>query len=182
MGGQDPRLGVAITRHRAGAVDEAVALYQAILTDNPAEADALHLLGVARQQQGDYATSVALISQALALRQDAAFASNLANAYLALGRHNEAADACRLALSLNAVFGMAYANLGVALNALGQRDEAVADDLGQDDIGPVHRRSPYSAAEGIRTRLPCASAVACQPGCTTVVVVHSSMIAGPRTD
>jgi tetratricopeptide (TPR) repeat protein len=124
MSPSDPRLGVAIARHRAGAVDEAAALYQAILADNPKDADALNLLGVIRQQRGEAAASIALISQALAARADPAFASNLANAFLVLGRFEEAVGACRLALSMNAAFGMAHANLGVALRALGRLDEA----------------------------------------------------------
>lgn len=124
MSGADPRLAAAIDRHRAGALDEAAAIYQAILGDEADHPDALHLLGLVRQQQGDFIASIALISRAQALRPDAAFASNLANAFLGLGRYEEAVQACRAALALNATFGMAHANLGVALRALGRLTEA----------------------------------------------------------
>ncbi len=128
MQGQDPRLAPAIERHRAGDLQTAAAAYQAILAADPLNADALHLLGVIHQQRGEFAASVDLIRRALAIKRDAAFASNLANAYLAQRRFAEAVEACRLALSLNAAFGMAHANLGVALHGLERRAEA-ADAL-----------------------------------------------------
>ena len=126
MSAADPRLDYAVARHRAGALDEAAAVYQAILGDDAGNPDALHLLGVVRQQRGDFAGSVELISQALAIKADATFASNLGNAHLGLGQFEAAARACRLALSLNATIGMAHANLGVALRGLGQLEDAAA--------------------------------------------------------
>ncbi len=120
-----PHLAQALALHQAGRLAEAAALYEAALARSPLDPDALHLLGVIRQQQGDFGASIALIGQALDRREDAAFASNLANAYLGLGRFEEAAAACRKAIALNAAFGMAYANLGVALRALGRPAEAM---------------------------------------------------------
>ena len=125
MTDEDPRLRAAIERHRAGDLSAAAAAYAAILAADPRSADALHLLGIVRQQSGAIDESIALIRQALTIRPDAAFASNLANAYLAQRRYQEAADACRVALKLNAAFGMAHTNLGVALHGLGRRVEAV---------------------------------------------------------
>ena len=58
---------------------EAVRLYGTILATNPHDADALHLLGVASDAQGNPARAVGLISQALAIRETASFRSNLAN-------------------------------------------------------------------------------------------------------
>ncbi len=120
----DQRLADALARHRAGQLDEAAAQYGQILGERPDNADALHLLGVVEQQRGRLEASVALIGRALALKADAGFASNLANALLNLGRFPEAEQACHLALSLDARLAMAHGNLGVALQAQGKMAEA----------------------------------------------------------
>ena len=120
----DQRLADAFARHRAGRLDEAAAQYGQILSEQPDNADALHLLGVVEQQLGRLEASVALIGRALALKADASFASNLANGLLNLRRFAEAEQACRLALSLDARLAMAHGNLGVALQAQGRMAEA----------------------------------------------------------
>ncbi|MDR3509905.1 MAG: tetratricopeptide repeat protein [Caulobacteraceae bacterium] len=117
-------LNQALARHRAGALDEAEALYWRVLESEPDHPDALHLLGVARQQRQDFAASAALISRALAQRPDPAFATNLASAYLGLGRFAEAEQAARAALAKQPGLAMARTNLGVALHGQGRRREA----------------------------------------------------------
>lgn len=45
----------AYAAHRAGRLAEAEHGYRTALADNPADADALHLFGVLRHQQGQHA-------------------------------------------------------------------------------------------------------------------------------
>ena len=87
----------AIEMHRAGQLAPAARLYQKALADATDDADALHLLGVVRHQQGDHAGAVELIGRALALRPNVpGFHANLAEAYRALGQWDRAVGCCRL--------------------------------------------------------------------------------------
>src|SRR5271156_360636 len=94
-------LKAAIGMHQAGQFGEALPLYQKILVREPANADALHLLGVLYHQQGDNARAVDMIGRAVALRPNvAAFHANLAEAYRALGQLDRAVGCCKAALGL----------------------------------------------------------------------------------
>jgi cytochrome c-type biogenesis protein CcmH/NrfG len=94
-------LQLALQHHQHGRLGEAARLYQAILAVQPGHLEALHLLGVVAHQQGDHAQAVALIARVLAgNRNNAMYHANLAEAYRALGRLDEAVVSCRAALRL----------------------------------------------------------------------------------
>jgi len=114
-----------MAHHQAGRLDEAARIYGRILAGDAAHPDALHLLGVVRQQRGDCAQSIVLIEQAIALRSNAHYYCNLANALTGVGRFQDAADACRRALALDPALAMAQSNLGVALRELGRPAQAI---------------------------------------------------------
>lgn len=119
-------LAQAMAHHQAGRLDEAARLYGQVLTAEPANPDALHLLGVIAQQRGDCQTSITLIEQAIGLRPNAHYHCNLANALTGVGRHQDAVQACHRALALDPGLAMAQSNLGVALRALGRPTLAIA--------------------------------------------------------
>jgi len=119
-------LAQAMAHHQAGRLDEAARLYGRVLETEPANPDALHLLGVIHQQRGDCRTSVTLIEQAITLRPNAHYHCNLANALTGVGRHQDAVEACHRALALDPGLAMAQSNLGVALRALGRPTLAIA--------------------------------------------------------
>ncbi len=121
-----PLLAQAMAHHQAGRLDEAARLYGQVLAAEPANPDALHLLGVIHQQRGDCQTSVTLIEQAIALRPNAHYHCNLANALTGVGRYQDAVEACHRALALDPGLAMAQSNLGVALRALGRPTLAIA--------------------------------------------------------
>ena len=109
-------LNAAIQIHQDGQLEEAAQLYQQILDDNPKHADAMHLLGVVRHQQGHHEQSVELITSALTLHPDAAnYYSNRADALRMLGLVDEAEADCRQALHLRPDYPDAWHNLGATL-------------------------------------------------------------------
>ena len=115
----------AVALHKQGALNEAAQVYQGILTQDPHQADALHLLGVIAHQQGDSARAVELINRAMGLRPStAAFHANLAEAYRALRQLNRAVGCCRTALRLDPNQAEAANHLGLALLELGQPEAA----------------------------------------------------------
>jgi tetratricopeptide (TPR) repeat protein len=119
-------LSAAIEMHRTGQLGPAAQLYQNVLVREQENADALHLLGVLRHQQGDHAAAVDLMRRAIALRPSVpAFHANLAEAYRALRQFDRAAGSCRMALRLWPDYPEALCNLGLALQGQGRLDEAV---------------------------------------------------------
>jgi tetratricopeptide (TPR) repeat protein len=117
----------AVRHHQQGRLDEAARLYQAILTVQPGHLEALHLLGVVAHQQGDHARAVELIARAIAGNAgNAMYHANLAEAYRALGRLDQAVASCRAALRLRPDYPEAANNLGLALLGQGKTDDAIA--------------------------------------------------------
>jgi tetratricopeptide (TPR) repeat protein len=95
-------LNQGLTHHRAGRLAAASACYAAILRLQPAHADALHLSGVVARERGDLNASERLIAQAIQNRSSvSAYHYNLGCTRELLGKHSEAAESYRRALSLD---------------------------------------------------------------------------------
>ena len=119
-------LRAAIAAHQAGQLANAARLYQEVLTQEEANAEALHMLGVLYHQQADHARAIELMGRAVAHQpNNPAFHANLAEAYRAIGQYERAAGCCRVAISLRPNYPEALANLGLALEGMGLRDEAI---------------------------------------------------------
>lgn len=117
----------ALALHESGRIAEAVALYRDILSRDPHNADALHLLGVAARQAGRPADSVRLIDHALARNAVAPlYHYNRALALQDLSRLAEAAVGYQRMLALGGPHPDALYNLGCALLALGRNETAAA--------------------------------------------------------
>ena len=111
-------------------------LLDQILRANPAEPDALHLLGLLRRRQGDNETAVDLFRRSLAARPAQPHVqANLGNALDALGRHEEAIAAYRAALALQPDHPDARTNLGLTQIAAGRAQEA-CETLARPTNGP----------------------------------------------
>ena len=114
-------LATALAAHQAGRLDEAEALYRALLEAGPEHADALHLLGVVRHQRGEDRAAVDLIERAIALRDDNyKYHYNLAAALQALGRFGEALERTRRAAALAPDVAAVRLALAHLLHTLGQ--------------------------------------------------------------
>jgi len=115
----------AVRLHQAGDLVAAARLYESILDRDTTHADALHLLGLARHQQGQSRLAVDLIGRAVALRPSVAiFRATLGEACRALGRFEWAASCCRAAIELGLNDPAVQNHLGLALHALGRPAEA----------------------------------------------------------
>ena len=81
MSEQSKMMQLATALHQARKTDAAAALYEKVLALDPGDAEALHLLGVARGQRGDHKAALALIRKAIDRRADVAvYHLNLARA------------------------------------------------------------------------------------------------------
>ncbi|MDP1535190.1 MAG: tetratricopeptide repeat protein [Rubrivivax sp.] len=118
-------LKAAMQAHGQGQLDAAQALYQQVLQLQPAQADALHLLGVLQAQRGDHARAAELIHQAIAANPgEAMFHNNLGNVCVETGRFDEAQASYLRALELDGARLDALNNLGVLWSRSGRPDEA----------------------------------------------------------
>jgi tetratricopeptide (TPR) repeat protein len=116
----------AIQLHQAGELAAAALSYESILDRDATNADAIHLLGVVRHQQGQSRLAAELIRRAVALRPDVpVFRATLGEAFRALGEFELAASCCQQALELGLNDPAVHSNLGLALQALGRHFEAV---------------------------------------------------------
>jgi tetratricopeptide (TPR) repeat protein len=103
----------------------AESLCRDVLKAEPANADALNLLGLIAFQAGRFDLSAQLLGRALALLpSNPAVLNNLGNALRQAGRLREAADCYRQALERVPDMAEAHNNFGNALQALGRLAEA----------------------------------------------------------
>lgn len=111
-------LAEARRQHLAGRYGEAEASYRLLIDHDPADAEALHLLGVARHQQGAPDEAVALIRQALGLVPDLSAAwQNIILPLMELDRVDEAIAAGAEAMRLSPEKAGARGNYILALVA-----------------------------------------------------------------
>ena len=120
-------------------MSQAETCYQKILTQDPAHADALHLLGLVAYQQGQYDRALNCITKAV--QRDATkplYFYNLGLVHQKLNQLPEAERAYRQALSLKGDYIEALGNLGNILREKGELDEACATYKQVLTIKPDH--------------------------------------------
>ncbi|MDP1610731.1 MAG: tetratricopeptide repeat protein [Sulfuritalea sp.] len=140
-----PSVKQAVGLHRQGKLAEAEALYQAVLQQQPANFDAVHMLGVICIQKGNFQAAVEFISKAITLKPGHASAqSNLGNALNELGRPDEALAACERALALQPDHVEALANRGNALRKLRRPGEALASYERAVSLRPGYAEAHYN--------------------------------------
>ncbi|HVJ43718.1 MAG TPA: tetratricopeptide repeat protein [Dongiaceae bacterium] len=120
-------------QHCAGNLRAAEALYRQALQQDPANINALHMLGVLSLGIGQTTEAVALLTEAASVLErqgkiaapHAALYNNLGNAQRAAGRHDDAVQSYRRSIALEASNVETHANLGNELMSLGETDKAV---------------------------------------------------------
>ena len=107
----DEALAHGVERHQAGELDQAEAIYDAVLQRHPGRADVLNWLGILKHQRGDFAASAALLRRVVELEPEAdGVWNNLGNVLLRQGEVDEAGAAFRRSIEL-APSAEAWANL-----------------------------------------------------------------------
>src|SRR3954468_10687548 len=118
-------LQTAYAEHCAGRLDEAERLYVQVLSSEPRNAHALHLLGVTFHQKRRHADAIEWISRAIAVDSgNYSFYVNLSAAHMALGQAEPAIAAMRRAIQLEPDRAPLHNDLGVLLANLERWDEA----------------------------------------------------------
>jgi len=119
-------LDAAVEHHQNGELAVAVEIYQEILSHDPDNADAWHLMGVAAHQQGNNELARTLIQNAIGLNSKISdFHSNLGMVQRALGDDEDAETAFRRAIENNPAHAKALSNLAGLLRSGGQFSVAV---------------------------------------------------------
>ena len=120
------RLEVAVEHHRAGRLAEAQAVYEALLRDDPLQADALHFSGLVALETGDVERAIDLIGRAIVVKPDAIHYRSQGNAFNVRGDLDAAEDCYRKSLALDPYNAEAQFRLGFLLQGQGNNDESIA--------------------------------------------------------
>ncbi len=108
-------LDVSLQHHRVGRLGEAAVGYRAVLEQNPRHSDALHLLGIIAQQQGQFPLAIERLTAAIALNPAIAhYHHNLGNIYLQTRHPQDAVECYRRAILLRPDYCEAHNGLGNA--------------------------------------------------------------------
>lgn len=152
-------LQAGFAHHQAGRLREAETLYRQVLTVDPRQADAWHLMGLLALQAGRPEAAEQCIARAIGLAGGrAVYHSNLANALRVAGQSERAEQAARRAIQLDPNLADAYNNLGNVQLDRGDLDAAAAaysraielqpnSAQAHNNLGTVlHRRGTLDAA------------------------------------
>ena len=121
------KLQTAVARHQSGEIASAKELYAEVLREDPANADAWHLTGLADLSTGDPVQAEQSIRRAIQLKPDEPeFRSNLAAVLVNQQRSTEAEDLCRDILRTDARHTKALSHLGTALRQQKRLQESYA--------------------------------------------------------
>lgn len=110
----------ALALHQSGQLDQAERLYGDVLSREPENPDALHLLGLAHHQRGDDRAALAPLERAVAASPDTALYHNsLGEVFRRLGDPDKAEAQFRNAVRLAPGYSEAHNNLGNLLRDRG---------------------------------------------------------------
>lgn len=119
-------LDTAVQHHNGGNLSEAEALYKKVLTQDPNQPVALHLLGVVAQQKGEIDVAKAHVTKAIAVRPDYTEAFfTLGNILQGMGRYDQAVLRYQQVLKHEPTHPGALNNLASTLDRMGKSEEAI---------------------------------------------------------
>lgn len=129
----------ALAFHRRGQLDDAEALYRALLQKYPRDFDLLHRLGMVQGQRNNFEAAINLIREALTVEPDNPAAhSTLGNCLKGINQHEQALVSYGRALALRPDDADAWNNRGAALRDLKRLDQALQSFDRALAINPGH--------------------------------------------
>lgn len=129
----------ALRQHQQGNLEVAGESYRRFLSEVPGHPEALHLLGVLTDQNGNSSGGIELIEKAIAAnKKNPDYFSNIASIYNKVGRHKDAEKACRRAIKINSRHDNAFNNLGIAMESLERPSEAARAYKRAIQLNPQH--------------------------------------------
>lgn len=147
----DQALAQGLAHHRGGKLTQAEHFYQAILKTLPEHADALHLLGALRHQQGRHEEGLTLVEQAMVVNPDQSFYHNThGRLLLSLNRADEAVADFQKAVALDPQNAEAHFNLGEALAVSGRLGEALASYRRALNLRPIFPQAAAGVGRAMR--------------------------------
>jgi tetratricopeptide (TPR) repeat protein len=144
MSSHSERLQSAVQLHLAGKLDQARKVYEQVLADEPNNANALNLLGLASWQTGQHARAAELLHKAIAIdASQSAFYANLAAAQRGLGQFDEAMENYDRAIRLQPYAAVVHVHLGDLYEQLQEPEKAIASYERAVQVEP-NRCEPYA--------------------------------------
>jgi len=141
-------LATAVQTHRSGNIAAARQYYQQVLQQDPKNDNALNLLGVIANQQGDHDNAIQLISRAVGIDPKAPeFHYNLAKAYQDNGNLASAVEHYQTALKLQPALVDAHVNLGLILFKNEDFKNALTHFLSAEQLQPDNADIQYSLGQ-----------------------------------
>lgn len=123
---KNPRLQHAMTAHNQGRLDEAIRIYNVILSETPEDKQVWNNLGVALRKQEKYAAAAACYK--IAIELDPTWPggwSNYGNVLKDLDKLEESLAAHKRAYDLDPKAASHHHHMGIALRLLGRHEEAL---------------------------------------------------------
>ncbi len=140
----------AMRLHREGDLVGAAQLYGKVLQATPADANALHLYGLVRHQQGAHAEGARYIRKAVDLVPDQpVLRNNLGDALRMAGDPGAAIEQCQAALTLRPGYAGAHVNLCAAHGMLRNYDAAMAHGREAVRLAPTAAQAHYNLAQAL---------------------------------
>ena len=137
----------ALEHHRAGRLAEAVEIYQHILQTNPDHADALHLMGNAACQLGDFNFAITLIARACdQLPGNISYLISLGMAYRMNGQFDQARGCYSQVLELAPDSASAYFGIANTEQSQGKLDDAAQHFIKALELNPELIEARYNLA------------------------------------
>lgn len=175
---EDDLLNKALDCHRSGRHQEASELYQRIVEANPAQTDALYLLGVIAHQTGNHVHAVELFERLLAiLPSDARCYNVLGLALIELGREHDAELNFKSAIAIDNA-PESHNNLGNLWKKQGRLDDAIDEYKQALEQSPGYANANYNLALAYRARSQPERAAECFRQAVKADPEHAGALAG----
>jgi tetratricopeptide (TPR) repeat protein len=144
---------LATRSHAEGKLALAEQFALSVLTEEPAHAEALHLLGIIALQKGNASLAVDYLNRSLLCDgHNAVVWKNMGDVYLAAGDLVSGVASYERALRLEPHFADAHDHLGIALQHLGYLERAVASHQEAVRLAPDLARAHNNLANALRSQ------------------------------